>query len=343
MADKDILLKVENLSVHFPIHGGLMLSKVAEVRAVDGISFELRRGETLGLVGESGCGKTTVGRAIVNVLRSGTPDVEIYGKLLFNTGSEWVDLAQLSRSQMRKYRKDIQMVFQDPFSSLNPRMLVKDIIGEPLEITNPGISGKEVRDRVNWLLEKVGLSGEQALRYPHEFSGGQRQRIGIARSLATNPKLIVADEPVSALDVSIQAQVINLFQDLQEEFDLTYIFIAHDLSVVEHLSDRIAVMYLGDMVELGEGQDVYRRPLHPYSRALLAAVPLPDPSRVKTKDRKMLEGDVPNPIMKPSGCSFRTRCPIARTECAEDRPKLIERTPGHWVACPWTDPAHTPQ
>ena len=284
-----------------------------------------------------------VGRAIVNVLRSGTPDVEIHGKLLFNTGSEWVDLAQLSRSQMRKYRKDIQMVFQDPFSSLNPRMLVKDIIGEPLEITNPGISGKEVRDRVNWLLEKVGLSGEQALRYPHEFSGGQRQRIGIARSLATNPKLIVADEPVSALDVSIQAQVINLFQDLQEEFDLTYIFIAHDLSVVEHMSDSIAVMYLGDMVELGEGQDVYRRPLHPYSRALLAAVPLPDPSRVKTKDRKMLEGDVPNPIMKPSGCSFRTRCPIARTECAEDRPKLIERTPGHWVACPWTDPAHTPQ
>jgi oligopeptide/dipeptide ABC transporter ATP-binding protein len=194
-----------------------------------------------------------------------------------------------------------------------------------------------VGDRVNWLLEKVGLSGEQALRYPHEFSGGQRQRIGIARSLATNPKLIVADEPVSALDVSIQAQVINLFQDLQEEFDLTYIFIAHDLSVVEHLSDRIAVMYLGNMVELGEGQDVYRRPMHPYSRALLAAVPLPDPSRVKTKDRKMLEGDVPNPIAKPSGCSFRTRCPIARTECAGAVPPFIERSPGHWVACPYTD------
>ncbi len=337
MSDKDLLLKVEDLHVHFPIHGGLMLRKVAEVRAVDGISFELKKGETLGLVGESGCGKTTVGRAIVNVLRSGSPDVEISGKLLFNSDKGWVDLAHLKRREMRPYRKDIQMIFQDPFSSLNPRMLVKDIIGEPLEITNPGIKAAEVTERVHWLLEKVGLSGEQALRYPHEFSGGQRQRIGIARSLATNPKLIVADEPVSALDVSIQAQVINLLQDLQEEFDLTFIFIAHDLSVVEHLSDRIAVMYLGSMVELGEAQQVYRKPTHPYSRALLDAVPLPDPTRVKTKDRRLLEGDVPNPINKPSGCSFRTRCPIAKPECAQNVPPVVEVGPNHFVACPHVD------
>ena len=334
--DKE-LLRVENLRVHFPITGGLLMRKVAEVKAVDGVSFSIKRGETLGLVGESGCGKTTVGRAIVNILRSGSPDVEIFGKILFNSDKGWVDLAALRRKDMRQYRKDIQMIFQDPFSSLNPRMLVKEIITEPLEITQPEMSPKERDERAFWLLDKVGLSREQAYRYPHEFSGGQRQRVGFARALATNPKLIVADEPVSALDVSIQAQVINLLQDLQEEFNLTYLFIAHDLSVVEHISNRIAVMYLGNMVELGEAQTVYRQPAHPYSRALLDSVPLPDPHRVKTRDRKVLEGDVPNPIMKPSGCAFRTRCPIARPECAQAVPDFKNRGENHYVACPYTE------
>jgi len=333
--EKDLLLKVRDLSVHFPITGGLMLHKVAEVKAVDRISFDVKRGETLGLVGESGCGKTTVGRAIVNILRSGSPDVEIFGEINFNSDKGWVDLAKLPRKEMRQYRSDIQMIFQDPFSSLNPRMLVRDIVAEPLQITRPDMKEADVDKRVFWLLDKVGLSKEQAFRYPHEFSGGQRQRVGFARALATNPKIIVADEPVSALDVSIQAQVINLLQDLQEEFDLTYIFIAHDLSVVEHISDRIAVMYLGAMVELGEAQDVYRRPKHPYTKALLEAVPLPDPRRVKTKDRKLLEGDVPNPIAKPSGCAFRTRCPIARPECAQDSPVFEDKGEGRLVACPF--------
>ncbi|MDP2359836.1 MAG: ATP-binding cassette domain-containing protein [bacterium] len=336
--DKQLLLKLEDLRVHFPIHGGLMLRKVAEVKAVDGVSFELKRGETLGLVGESGCGKTTVGRAIVNILHSGSPDVEVYGKILYNHHADgWVDFASLKRKGMRKYRSDIQMIFQDPFSSLNPRMLVRDIIAEPLQITQPDMKTSDVDERVFWLLEKVGLSREQAYRYPHEFSGGQRQRVGFARALATNPQLIVADEPVSALDVSIQAQVINLLQDLQEEFSLTYIFIAHDLSVVEHISDRIAVMYLGCMVELGKAQDIYRNPKHPYTKALLEAVPLPDPDRVKTKDRKLLQGDVPNPIAKPSGCAFRTRCPVARPECARDVPEYRTLADGRQVACPYVD------
>ena len=333
--DNDLLLKVEDLRVHFPIHGGIMLKKVAEVRAVDGISFTVKKGETVGLVGESGCGKTTVGRAIVNILRSGAPDVEIYGKILYNSSNGWVDLASLKKREMRQYRKDIQMIFQDPFSSLNPRMLVRDIISEPMDITQRGMTTAEKDERVFWLLDKVGLSKEQAYRYPHEFSGGQRQRVGFARALATNPKIIVADEPVSALDVSIQAQVINLLQDLQEELDLTYIFIAHDLSVVDHISDRIAVMYLGNMVELGGSEDVYRNPQHPYSRALLEAVPLPDPDRVKTKDRKLLEGDVPSPMAKPSGCSFRTRCPVVRDVCAKDVPEFTDRGNGRSVACPF--------
>jgi oligopeptide transport system ATP-binding protein len=333
--DKDLLLKVRDLRVYFPLTGGVMLRKVAEVRAVDGLTFDVRRGETLGLVGESGCGKTTVGRAIVNILRTGSPDVEIYGEINFNSDKGWVDLAKLKRSDMRQYRSDIQMIFQDPFSSLNPRMLVRDIVAEPLQITRPEMKDADVDARVFWLLDKVGLTREQAFRYPHEFSGGQRQRVGFARALATNPKIIVADEPVSALDVSIQAQVINLLQDLQEEFNLTYIFIAHDLSVVEHISDRIAVMYLGSMVELGEAQAVYRQPKHPYTRALLEAVPLPDPRRVKTKDRKLLEGDVPNPIAKPSGCAFRTRCPIARPECARDTPVFEDKGEGHLAACPF--------
>jgi len=334
----DELLRVEDLRVHFPIEGGIMLHKVAEVKAVDGVSFTLKKGETLGLVGESGCGKTTVGRAIVNILQSGSPDVEVYGKIHFNTSQDgWKDLAALSRSKMRRYRSDIQMIFQDPFSSLNPRMLVRDIVAEPLEITRPDLKLADVNERVFWLLEKVGLSKEQAYRYPHEFSGGQRQRVGFARALATNPQLIVADEPVSALDVSIQAQVINLLQDLQEEFGLTYIFIAHDLSVVEHISNRIAVMYLGCMVELGEAQAIYRNPKHPYTKALLEAVPLPDPDRVKTKDRKLLQGDVPNPIAKPSGCAFRTRCPIVREECAKTVPEYRTLADGRQVACPYAE------
>ncbi len=337
-SDKNTLLRVEDLRVHFPIHGGIMLHKVAEVKAVDGVSFELNKGETLGLVGESGCGKTTVGRAIVNILHSGSPDVEVFGKINFNTSEDgWVDLARLKRNQMRKYRSDIQMIFQDPFSSLNPRMLVRDIIAEPLQITQPGMREADVNERVFWLLDKVGLSKEQAYRYPHEFSGGQRQRVGFARALATNPQLIVADEPVSALDVSIQAQAINLLQDLQEEFNLTYVFIAHDLSVVEHISNRIAVMYLGCMVELGKAQDIYRNPKHPYTKALLEAVPLPDPDRVKTKDRKLLQGDVPNPIAKPSGCAFRTRCPVARPECARDIPAYRTLADGRQVACPFAE------
>jgi oligopeptide transport system ATP-binding protein len=296
--DKQLLLKLEDLRVHFPIHGGLMLRKVAEVKAVDGVSFELKRGETLGLVGESGCGKTTVGRAIVNILHSGSPDVEVYGKILYNHHADgWVDFASLKRKGMRKYRSDIQMIFQDPFSSLNPRMLVRDIIAEPLQITQPDMKTSDVDERVFWLLEKVGLSR----------------------------------------DVSIQAQVINLLQDLQEEFSLTYIFIAHDLSVVEHISDRIAVMYLGCMVELGKAQDIYRNPKHPYTKALLEAVPLPDPDRVKTKDRKLLQGDVPNPIAKPSGCAFRTRCPVARPECARDVPEYRTLADGRQVACPYVD------
>jgi len=334
--DDSLLLQLKNLRVHFPIQGGLMLRKVAEVKAVDGVTFDLRKGETLGLVGESGCGKTTVGRAIVNILQSGSPDVEVYGEINFNSKADgWVDLAAKSRRGMRKYRSDIQMIFQDPFSSLNSRMLVKDIVAEPLQITQPGMKPAEVDERVFWLLEKVGLNKEQAYRYPHEFSGGQRQRVGFARALATNPQLIVADEPVSALDVSIQAQVINLLQDLQEEFNLTYIFIAHDLSVVEHISNRIAVMYLGCMVELGEAQAVYRNPKHPYTKALLDAVPLPDPDRMKTKDRMLLQGDVPNPIAKPSGCAFRTRCPVAREECANAVPEYRTLADGRQVACPF--------
>jgi oligopeptide transport system ATP-binding protein len=336
--DDSLLLQLKDLRVHFPIQGGLMLRKVAEVKAVDGVTFSLAKGETLGLVGESGCGKTTVGRAIVNILQSGSPDVEVLGEINFNSKADgWVDLAAKSRRGMRKYRSDIQMIFQDPFSSLNSRMLVKDIVAEPLEITQPDLKAAEVDERVFWLLDKVGLNKEQAYRYPHEFSGGQRQRVGFARALATNPQLIVADEPVSALDVSIQAQVINLLQDLQEEFNLTYIFIAHDLSVVEHISNRIAVMYLGQLVELGEAQAVYRSPKHPYTKALLDAVPLPDPDRIKTKDRQLLQGDVPNPIAKPSGCAFRTRCPVAREECANAIPVFRALADGRQVACPFVD------
>ena len=334
MADEDIILEVQNLVVRFPVFGGVLLRRAGEVRAVDDVSFTLRRGETLGLVGESGCGKTTVGRAIINILKAMSYRVEVSGRVLYHRDGNVVDLAPLGRAGMRPYRSGIQMVFQDPYSSLNPRKTVGRIIEEPLTIHTRS-SASERADRVRWLLEKVGLSAEHASRYPHEFSGGQRQRVGIARALATNPKILIADEPVSALDVSIQAQVVNLMQDLQQEFGLSYIFIAHDLSVVRHISDRIAVMYLGHVVELGDAEQVYSQPLHPYSRALLAAAPRPDPSRRRERPARLV-GDVPSPVNKPSGCAFRTRCPIARPACADAVPPL-EPKDGRLVACPFTD------
>lgn len=348
------LLEVNDLKMYFPVHGGVFRRKVADVKAIDGVSFQLKEGETLGLVGESGCGKSTTGKCIINLY---TPTG---GQILFNsklTGEVpvvavkeggvsvkvpaftvptplRVDLAQLNNNQMRPFRSEIQMIFQDPYASLNPRMTVNDIIMEPLTIHEPHLSIEQKNEKVAWLMEKVGLSAEQALRYPHEFSGGQRQRIGIARALATNPRLVIADEPVSALDVSIQAQVINLMQDLQEEFGLTYIFIAHDLAVVEHIADRIAVMYLGNIVEIAAADELFQNAKHPYTRALLSAIPRPDPVNKREK-RIVLEGDVPTPLRKPSGCGFRTRCPISRPECAVALPPSLEVGPGHLVACPF--------
>ena len=282
----DVLLEVQDLTVRFPVFGGLFLRRTGEVRAVDGVSFTVDRGETLGLVGESGCGKTTVGRAIVNILKAMSYRVEMSGRILYHHPSGVVDLLALDRTAMRPYRADIQMVFQDPYSSLNPRKTVGQIVEEPLTI-HTRASAAERRDRVRRLLEKVGLSSGHADRYPHEFSGGQRQRIGIARALATNPKIVIADEPVSALDVSIQAQVINLMQDLQQEFGLSYVFISHDLSVVRHISNRIAVMYVGKIVEMGAADDVYSHPQHAYSKTLLAAAPRADPSARRTRHARV--------------------------------------------------------
>ncbi|HEV3216488.1 MAG TPA: oligopeptide/dipeptide ABC transporter ATP-binding protein [Vicinamibacterales bacterium] len=328
------ILEVRDLKVRFPVFGGVLLRKTGEVRAVDGVSFSLNHGETLGVVGESGCGKTTVGRAIVNILRAMSYQVEISGQVLYHSPTGVVDLANLSKHRMRPYRTDLQMIFQDPYSSLNPRLSVEQILEEPLKIHTKQ-SSAERKDRVRWLMDKVGLSRDYIYRYPHEFSGGQRQRIGIARALATNPKIVIADEPVSALDVSIQAQVVNLMQDLQKEFGLSYIFIAHDLSVVRHISNRIAVMYLGNIVEMGEADRIYTHPMHPYSRALLSAVPRPDPGKGR-RARQKLTGDVPNPANKPSGCAFRTRCPIARPVCADFVPPL-EMREGRLVACPFSE------
>ena len=327
------ILEIKDLKVKFPVTGGLLLRNVAEVKAVDGVSLELIRGETLGLVGESGCGKSTIGKAVINILKFSSPDVIIEGQVWLKTEEGEIDLLTLSRNEMRKHRGLIQMIFQDPYSSLNSRMSVGQIIEEPL-LYHTKMNKAERGERVAWLLEKVGLQPEQSKRYPHEFSGGQRQRIGIARALSTNPKIIVADEPVSALDVSIQAQVINLMQELQKEFDLSIIFIAHDLSVVEHISSRITVMYLGSIVELGPGDQIYHNPIHPYSKALLSAVPLPNP-KLKNKERIILTGDVPTPMNKPSGCGFRTRCPIAKPECADFTPVLEIKAPEHSAACPY--------
>ncbi len=335
MNNKDILLEVKNLQVHFPIFGGVFQKKVGQVKAVDDVSFTIHRGETLGLVGESGCGKTTVGRAIINILRHVSPDVHLGGSVIYHEkDGKTTDLINLSTKDMRQYRSKIQMIFQDPYSSLNSRLSVKQIVAEPIELHKPGMSKKEVNDQVEWLLQKVGLQPEYAARFPHEFSGGQRQRIGIARALATNPDLIVCDEPVSALDVSVQAQVINLMEDLRDEFGISYLFVAHDLSVVHHISTRIAVMYLGNMVESGAADKVFFEPKHPYTSALLSAVPQPDPRR-KDKQRIVLQGDIPNPLNKPSGCSFRTRCPIAKPECANSIPQMQDKGMGQLVACPY--------
>ena len=324
MSANDTLLQVTGLTKDYPARHTFLGRKGGTIRAVDDVSFHIERGETLGLVGESGCGKTTTARCI---LRAVEPTE---GKILFHDAESDVDVRALKGPALREFRKHMQLIFQDPYSSLNPRMTVSQIIEEPLKI-HTSQTAAERKERVGWLLDKVGLSREQASRYAHEFSGGQRQRIGIARALTTNPKIIIADEPVSALDVSIQAQVINLMQDLQEEFNLSYIFIAHDLSVVRHISERIAVMYLGNLVEFGPAEKVYTTPMHPYSRALLSAVPRPVPGQAHERIR--LTGDVPNPIQKPSGCSFHTRCPMAENSCSENVPAFEFRN-GRFVACP---------
>lgn len=316
------LLKVEDLKMHFPIYRGVLQRQVGAVHAVDGVSFEVKRGETLGLVGESGCGKSTTGRAILRLYKPTA------GNVIF----DGVDLVSLKREEMRRTRRKIQMIFQDPYASLNPRMTVSDIVGEPLIVHNVS-TGKEIQERVAHLLELVGLNAGFAGRYPHEFSGGQRQRIGVARALALQPSFIICDEPISALDVSIQAQVVNLLEELQEQFNLTYLFIAHDLSMVRHISKRVAVMYLGVIMELADRDELYYNPLHPYTQALLSAVPIPDPIADAKRRRVILEGDVPSPVNPPSGCRFRTRCPIADKICAESRPDFREVTSGHFVAC----------
>lgn len=314
------LLEVRGLKKHFPIRKGLLSRTVGWVKAVDGVSFSLAEGESLGFVGESGCGKTTVGRCLLRLIEP------TEGEIRF----EDTDLLGLDREQMRRVRARLQIIFQDPYSSLNPRMTVGEIIAEPLR-NHEKLSRAELRERVDHLMEQVGLRPEQARRYPHEFSGGQRQRIGIARALALNPKVIVCDEPVSALDVSIQAQVINLLVELQEEMGLSYLFIAHDLSVVEHISDRVAVMYLGKIVEMARDHDLYQDPRHPYTQALLSAVPIPDPDH--RKRRILLEGDVPSPLNPPAGCRFHTRCPEAVAACREEEPLFRDLGGQHWVAC----------
>ena len=318
MEDK-YLLTVKDLKMYFNVNSGLFTSK--QLKAVDGVTFSIKKGETLGLVGESGCGKTTVGRSIMHLYKP------TGGEIIFN------DRLIKSNADIKYLRSKMQMVFQDPYSSMDPRMTVGDIIGEPLDVHHKGLSKSEKSDRIKELMDSVGLSSEHATRYVHEFSGGQRQRIGIARALAMDPDMIICDEPVSALDVSIQAQVINMFEDLQRDRELTYLFIAHDISVVKHISDRIAVMYLGRMVEIADANELYHDPRHPYSQSLLSAVPIADPKEERARQRIVLEGDVPSPLNMPSGCPFRTRCKYAQADCAEAVPGLTEISPGHFVAC----------
>ncbi len=319
----ETLVEVKGLRMYFPVTAGLLIQrKIADVRAVDGLDFAVKSGETLGLVGESGCGKSTTGRAVLQLHRPTAGTVNFAG----------TELTQLKGGDLRRFRRRMQMIFQDPFSSLNPRMSVAQIIGEPLAIHGL-YKGAERRDRIQYIMQAVGLNPVFARRFPHEFSGGQRQRIGIGRALAVEPDFIVCDEPVSALDVSIQAQVINLLEDLQGEFGLTYLFIAHDLAVVRHISDRVAVMYLGKMMELADSNELYENPLHPYTKALLSAVPITDPEVERQRERIILTGDVPSPLRPPPGCVFNTRCPIAVDECRERVPEWREAVPDHWVAC----------
>ena len=319
MIEQKPLVEVKNLKEYFYINTGVLTSK--PLKAVDDVSFAIRKGETLGLVGESGCGKTTVGRTLLHLYKPTAGEIFFDGKKIE------------TKKDILEYRRKSAMVFQDPYSSLNPRMTVSDIIAEPLDVHKMYSNKAERQERILDLMAKVGLNSEHANRYAHEFSGGQRQRIGIARALSMNPEFVVCDEPVSALDVSIQAQVINMFDDLQEQLNLTYLFIAHDLLVVRHISDRIAVMYLGKMVELADAKEIYDHPLHPYTKSLMSAVPLPDPQKARENKRIVLTGDIPSPLNAPSGCPFRTRCPYATDACAEAMPEFKEEAPGHYVAC----------
>jgi oligopeptide transport system ATP-binding protein len=315
----NVLLEIKNLTKFFPVKKGVLGLKQSLVKAVDDVSFSIKKGETLGLVGESGCGKTTTGRTIIRLFEPTSGDI------LFNGQN-------ITKARMKPFRKRMQMIFQDPYASLDPRMTVGDIVGEPMDIHSLE-SGNERRDKIYKLLEMVGLSREHSNRYPHEFSGGQRQRIGIARALAVQPEFIVCDEPISALDVSIQAQIVNMLEDLQAELGLTYLFIAHDLSMVKHISNRVGVMYLGKLIELADSGELYLNPVHPYTQALLSAIPVADPAASREKKRIILEGDVPSPINPPSGCRFRTRCRFAMKRCAEEEPEFKEVSPGHYCAC----------
>ena len=325
----ETIMQVENLKVHFDVssEGDMPWTKRKKLQAVNGVSFELKSGETLGIVGESGCGKSTLARAIISMVPAETGRVLWFGK----------DLLALQKTEMRKHRKEIQMIFQDPLASLNPRMTIGEIIAEPLKTHYPKTSKADIKARVEDVMNKVGLLENLINRYPHEFSGGQCQRIGIARALILKPKLIICDEPVSALDVSIQAQVINLLMDLQKEMDLTIIFIAHDLSIVKHISTKIMVLYMGNMVELAKSEDIYNHPRHPYTQALISAVPIPDPKIEKNKDLILIEGDLPSPINPPSGCVFRTRCKKAQDICSQEKPELKEAASSHEVACHFHD------
>lgn len=343
MSEEKNLLEVSHLKQYFPVHQGF---KTIPLKAVDDISFAIKPGETLGLVGESGCGKTTVGRTLLRLYQPTAGRIVFDGKVLFDSGEQYDENGKLIVDangkpvlgkkvdvDMLPYRRQMQMVFQDPYSSLNPRMTVEDIIGEPLDVHKLYANKKERREKILNLMELVGLNAEHAMRYAHEFSGGQRQRIGIARALAVNPKFIVCDEPVSALDVSIQAQVINMFEDLQQELGLTYLFIAHDLSVVKHISNRIGVMYLGKLVELADSYELTTHSVHPYTRSLISAIPIADPKKARESKRIVLEGDVPSPLNPPSGCRFRTRCPYATEQCTAEQPEWREISAGHYVAC----------